>query len=454
MRIIFALCAALDVHKKTVVTCRSKPGSGGERLRELRTFGTMTADLLQLVDWLHEWGITQVAMESTGDYWKPIYNLLEGEFEVWLVNPKHVKHVPGRKTDAKDAEWLCECLECGLLNRSFIPPQPQRDLRDLTRYRTNVVQERARVVNRVQKLLEGSNIKLASVASDILGRSGRAMLEALAAGQSDAALMANLAQGKLRRKVPELARALTGTVRGPQRFLLAQQLAHIDYLDEEIAALSEEIGRQLTAMAEEAPPTPPPGPKATDSPTASGPGAADPPAAPMVAPPAPLPPAQAVELLDTIPGVDRTLAEIIVSELGTDMRRFPSAAHAAAWAGVAPGNYESGGKRYSGRTRPGDKALRTGLVQAAWAASHTKHTYLAAQYQRLVGRRGKKRTLMAVAHSILVIAYHMLRRHEPYHDLGGNYFDERKKESVVNRLVKRLERLGYAAHIEPLPLAA
>ncbi len=442
MRIVFERCAGLDVHKKTVVACRSKPGEGGKRVREIRTFGTMTADLLQLVDWLHEWEISHVAMESTGDYWKPIYNLLEGEFEVWLVNPQHIKHVPGRKTDAKDAEWLCECLENGLLNPSFIPPQPQRDLRELTRYRTTVVQERARVVNRVQKLLEGCNIKLASVASDVLGMSGRRMLEALAAGESDPVVMADLAFGKMRRKLPELQRALAGRVRPHQRFLLAQQLVHIDFLDEQIAGLDAEIDRQLTEMSQ-----PPAAPPPSD---AAQPGTPDSPMPPS----APLSPTAAVALLDTIPGVDRTVAEIIVSELGTDMTRFPSATHAAAWAGVAPGNYQSGGKRFSGRTRPGDAALRSCLVQAAWAASHTKNTYLAAQYQRLVGRRGKKRALVAVAHSILVIAYHMLCRHEPYHELGGNYFDDRKKESVANRLLKRLGRLGYAVTIEPLPVPA
>ena len=433
MRIMFTQCAGLDVHKKTVVACRTQPGAGNERVRALRTFGTMTADLLQLVDWLHEWGVTHVALESTGDYWKPIFNLLEGEFAVWLVNPQHVKHVPGRKTDAKDAEWLCECMELGLLRPSFIPPRPQRDLREATRYRTTLVQERARVVNRIQKLLEGVNIKLASVASDVLGQSGRAMLAALVAGQTDAAAMAELALGKLRAKRPQLAQALNGQVRPPQRFLLNQQLAHIDFLDAQIAAL----GQQITHLLESLPPEPP----------------ADQADAAAAQPEQPLEPAAAVALLDSIPGVDQCLAEIIVSELGTDMRRFPSAAHAAAWAGLAPGNYESGGKRYSGRIRPGNQALRTALVQGAWAASHTKQTYLAAQYYRLLGRRGKKRALVAVAHSMLVAAYYMLLRHEPFQELGGTYFDERKKEAVTNRLLKRLEQLGYAVQIEPLPAA-
>lgn len=436
MEVVYERCAGLDVHKRTVVASRSQPGKGQARVREQRTFGTMTADLLQMVDWLHAWEITHVALESTGEYWKPIYNLLEGEFEVLLVNPQHIKHVPGRKTDIKDAEWLNELLEHGLLRGSYIPPVAQRDLRDLTRYRTTLVRERAREVNRVQKLLEGANIKLASVASDVLGVSGRAMLEALVAGQADAATMAELARGRLREKLPELKRALTGVVREPQRFLLAQQLAHIDFLDEQVATLSAEIVRRVDAMPAGNPP--PAGTACADQGSQTRP-----------ADDAPLPPAQAVELLDTIPGVDQRLAEMIVAELGTDMRRFPSAAHAAAWAGLAPGNYESAGKRYSGRIRQGSVALRSGLVQAAWSSSHMKDTYLAAQYRRLIARRGKKRAIVAVAHSILVIAYHMLRRHEPYRELGGNYFDERKKESVVDRLIKRVEQLGYAVRIEP-----
>ncbi len=436
MEVIYERCAGLDVHKRTVVGARSKPGEGKERVRERQTFGTMTADVLQMIDWLHEWEVTHVAIESTGEYWKPIYNLLEGEFTVLLVNPQHVKHVSGRKTDMKDAEWLNELLEHGLLAPSFIPPVAQRDLRDLTRYRTTLVRERAREVNRVQKLLEGANIKLASVASNVMGVSGRAMLEALVAGQADAATVAGLARGRLREKLPELERALTGVVREHQRFLLAQQLAHIDFLDEQIVALSAEIVRQVEAMGEAHPP-------------AAGTGGADEVTEPGSGEDRPLAPAAAVALLDTIPGVDRRLAELIVAELGTDMRRFPSAAHAAAWAGLAPGNYESAGKRYSGRIRQGNAALRSGLVQAAWSSSHMKDTYLAAQYRRLIGRRGKKRAIVAVAHSILVIVYYMLRRHEPYHEQGGNYFDERKKQSVVDRLIKRVERLGYDVRLEP-----
>jgi transposase len=452
MEEVYARCAGLDVHKKSVVACRARPGSGRGREREARSFGTTTAELLGLVDWLHAWDCTHVAMESTGSYWKPVYNLLEGEFEVLLVNAQHVKRVPGRKTDVGDAEWLSELLEHGLLQGSFIPPAPQRDLRDLTRYRTALVEERAREVNRVQKLLESANIKLSSVATDILGTSGRAMLAALVAGDMAPAAMAELARGRLRAKVPALEQALTGLVRSHHRFMLAQYLTHIDFLDGQIAAVGEQIAEQLEAM-----------PQLTDDQDQSEGGSSTTGDQPDTdtgeygagsQPGTPLAGTVAVALLTTIPGVDRRVAEVIVAELGTDMQRFPTANHAAAWAGLAPGNNESGGKHYSGRLRQGNHALRRALVQAGWAASRTKDTYLSAQYHRLAARRGKKRAVVAVAHSILVIAYHMLRRHEPYRDLGANYFDERKKESIVNRLLRRIQKFGYAVSIQPLPVAA
>jgi len=390
-------------------------------------------------------------MESTGSYWKPVYNLLEGEFEVLVVNAQHVKRVPGRKTDVGDAEWLSELLEHGLLQGSFIPPVAQRDLRDLTRYRRALVEERAREVNRVQKLLESGNIKLASVATDILGASGRAMLAALVAGDMEPAAMADLARGRLRTKMLSLEQALTGRVRPHHRFMLAQYLTHIDFLDEQIGAVSEQIAEQLAALQ---PPVDAPNasggssaPSGRPDATSSDHGTETQPGGPMAA-------TDAVELLTTIPGVDRRTAEVIVAELGTDMRRFPTGSHAAAWAGMAPGNNESGGKHYSGRVRQGNHALRQALVQAAWAAARTKSTYLAAQYHRLAGRRGKKRAAVAVGHTILVIAYHMLRRHEPYRDLGANYFDERKKDSIVNRLMRRIQKLGYAVSLQPSPAAA
>ena len=414
MQVIYQRCAGLDIHKKTVVACRRD----GKKRQEINTFGTTTPELLEMVDWLLEWKCTHVAMESTGDYWKPVYNLLEGNLEVLLVNAQHVKYVPGRKTDVKDAEWLADLLQHGLLKASFIPPAPQRVLRDLTRYRSNLVQERASVVNRVQKLLESANIKLSSVATDILGVSGRAMLDAIVTGHTAPETMAQLAKGRLRNKIPQLEKALIGIVLDHHRFLLAKQLAHIDFLDEQIASISAEIDGQIHKMGQSQKP------KALNT-------------------------EQAVELLDTIPGVDKTTAEVIVAELGTDMSRFRTSSHAASWAGLSPGNHQSGGKHYSGRTRKGNRALRSGLVQAAWAASRTRDTYLSAQYRRLAGRRGNKRAIVAVAHSILVIAYHILDRQQPYQELGANYFDERRKESVLHRLMKRINNLGYQVSLEP-----
>ena len=446
MEIIYSQCAGLDVHKKTVVACRMRTGEGGQVEQETKTFGTKTVELLALVDWLSEWELRQVAMESRADYWKPVYNLLEGSFEVVLVNAKHVHHVPGRKTDVSDGEWLAELMRYGLLKGSFIPPQAQRDLGELTRYRTKLVQERARLVNRIQKLLEGANIKLSSVASDILGKSGRAMLEALVAGQTDAAQMAELAKGRLRTKIPALEKALTGLVRPHHRFLLGQQLSHIDFLDEQIESLNQEIERQ---MADHQPhQTDPPPPSEAIDPATGQVKAAQTEAKP------PLSYNQAVVLLDTAPGVGQRTAEVILAELGADMSRFPSANHAAAWAGVAPGNNQSGGKRYAGKTRQGNQALQQALCEAAWAASRTKGTYLSALYHRLARRRGKKRAIVAVAHSLLVSIYHMLARQEPYCDLGADYFDERKKDAVVNRLLHRLEKLGFAVTIDPAAVPA
>jgi transposase len=346
-----------------------------------------------------------------------------------LVNAKHVKHVPGRKTDVSDAEWLAELLQHGLLKASFIPPAPQRDLRDLTRYRTKQVQERSREVSRVQKVLETANIKLSSVATDIFGVSGRAMLEAIVDGQADPETMAQLAKGRMRSKLPELEKALTGVVRDHHRFLLTRQLAHIDFLDEHIATLNAEIEHQISEMSQSQ------GQSSCESKSET---------------PKAVSFEEAVELLDTIPGVDKITAEVIVAELGIDMSRFPTSKHAAAWAGLSPGNNESGGKRRSGRTKKGNRALRSGLLQAAWAASHTKNTYLSAQYHRLASRRGKKRAIVATAHSILVISYHILKRQQPYCELGGNYFDERKKESVLHGLVKRISKLGYEVSLEPI----
>jgi transposase len=442
MRLVVRRGAGLDVHKKTVVATRLRVSEDERMAWETKTFGTMTTELLELYDWLQEWECTHVAMESTADYWKPVFNLLEGAFEVILVNAQHVKHVPGRKTDAQDSEWLAELLAHGLLKASFIPPKPQRELREMTRYRGTLVEERARVVNRVQKLLEGMNIKLASVATDVLGRSGRAMLEALVADQLRPAEMAQLARGRMRTKISELEKALTGVVGPSQRKLLALQLAHIDFLDEQVEALSAEITGHVQGM---------------DEPPSQGEADADSGAAEERPGGDPLPPlgyAQAVALLDTAPGVDKRVAETVLAELGADMRRFPTPEQAAAWSGIAPGNNESGGKRYSGRTRKGNRSLCSALVQAAWAAVRTKDTYLKARYARLAVRRGKKRAIVAVAHSLLKSIWHMLAYHQPYQDLGGDYFDNRCKESKVSYHLRQLQKLGYSAQVELQPVTA
>ena len=407
MEVLYTHCAGLDVHKKTVVACRLSVDCQGHKVKEIEIFGTTTAEVLRLSDWLLACACTHVTMESTGEFWKPIWNLLEGNFELLLVNAQHIKRVPGRKTDVQDAEWLADLLQHGLLKASFIPPLEQRDRRDLTRQRTQLVRDRARVLNRIQKVLEGANIKLSSVVSEISGVSSRAILTEMVKDQLNPAELESLVRGRLREKMSELEQALTGRVRDHHRFFLAQHLAPLDFLEEQIAAYSQEI-QHVTAPFEEL-----------------------------------------VMLLDTIPGVGCTTAELILAEVGADLTRFPTADHLASWAGLVPGNNESAGKRLSGTMRKGSQWLRVGLTQAAQSAARQKNGYLSALYHRLAGRRGKKRATMAVAHSILVIAYHIIQRREPYQDLGGNYFDERQKVSTANRLTRRLEKLGYQVTITP-----
>jgi transposase len=408
MEIVHKACAGLDVHKKTVVAAIIVPGERGGLRKEVRTFGTMTSDLLALSDWLMDCEVSHVAMESTGEYWKPVFNILEHNFEVLLVNAQHIKTVPGRKTDIKDSEWIAELLRHGLLRASFVPPLGQRELRDLTRARSTFVRTRATLVNRVHKVLEGANIKLGSVASDVMGVSGRAMLAALVEGQSSPLEMAELARGRMRDKRDLLAKALEGRVQAHHRFVLSELLAQIDSLDDTIERFNEQIEVYCRPFEE------------------------------------------AVILLDTIPGVGRETAQVIVSEIGTDMSRFPTANHLASWAGVAPGNNESAGKRRSGKTRKGNKVLCAALNQAAHAAAGTKDTYLSAQYRRLAARRGKKKAIVALEHTILVMAYHLIQRNEPYHELGGNYFDNRRPEATAKRLVKRLEQLGFSVALQQL----
>ena len=448
MDVTYTHCAGVDVHKKTVVACCIRSGAKGEKQVEIRSFGTMTADLLALLDWLSSLGITHVAMESTGEFWKPVYNILEGNFELLVVNAKHIKNVPGLKTDVKDAEWIADLLRHGLLRGSFIPPQAQRDLRDLTRQRTNLVQDRATVVNRLQKVCEWSNIKLSAVATDITGVSARSMLEAILAGRTDPQALAELAKGRLRHKRSELERALQGVVRDHHRFMLAQHLTQIDFLEEQIGLYDSQIVAHMAQTTLDTP-SEPPAPSGevpirtdealTDNPTSTT---------------APLSWTEAVALLDTIPGVNRRGAELLLAEIGTDMSRFPSAAHLASWAKVAPGNNESAGKRYSGATGHGNRWLRTGIVQAAWAAVRVKKSYLSSFYHRLAARRGAKRAIFAVAHRILIAVYHMLSKREAYHDLGATYLDERNKTNVVKRSIRRLEQLGFQVTIAPTQPAA
>ena len=406
MEIVHTHCAGLDVHKKTVVAAVIVPGLKGGLYQETRTFGTMTVDLLVLSDWLLSHGVNHVVMESTGEYWKPVFNILENNFEVLLVKAQHIKSVPGHKTDVKDAEWIADLLRHGLLKASFIPPLGQRELRELTRFRTTFIQERATLVNRVQKVLASANIKLASVASNVMGVSGRAMLEAIIAGTATAEQMAGLSKGRLREKREQLVKALEGQVKARHRFVLSELLCQIDSLDETISRFDEQISAYCRPFE------------------------------------------AAVELLDTIPGVAQQTAEIIVAEIGTDMGRFEDADHLASWAGVSPGNNESAGRKRSGKTSKGNQALGVASNQAA---ARTKDTYLSAQYHRLAGHRGKKKAIVAVAHSILVIASHLIKRREPYRELGGDYFDKYRPETTAKRLVKRLEHLGYQVSIQQMP---
>ena len=405
-------CAGLDVHKDTVVACvRHQPPRGPAR-KEVRTFPSHTAGLLALADWLAAEGVSHAAMESTGVYWKPVFNILEGTCEVILVNAAHVKNVPGRKTDPADAGWLARLLQHGLLRASFVPPRPTRELRDLTRQRSQLVGEAVRVGNRVQKVLEDANIKLASVASDVLGMSGRAMLRALVAGETDPDKLAESALGRLRPKRPALRQALAGRVTEHHRFLLGLYLDQLAQLEGLIARVEARVTEVLGPL--------------------EGP----------------------LQRLMTIPGVNRTVAEVVLAEVGPDVNSFPSPAHLASWAGLCPGNDESAGKRRSGRVRKGDRWLRVALVQAAWAAGRSKRTYLQARFWRLAARRGKKRALVALAHTLVGIIYRVLKEGKEYAELGADYFDRLEKERLTKRLVERLERLGHKVTLQPVQQAS
>jgi transposase len=411
MDTLYPRCAGIDVHKNNVVVCVRCAGHAGKATEQVRTFSTMTAGLLALSDWLADHRVTHVAMESTGVYWKPVFNLLEGRFAVILVNAEHIKKVPGRKTDVKDCQWIAQLLQHGLLKASFIPPAPIRELRDLTRQRTQLIGERTAAANRIHKVLEDANIKLASVATDVLGASGRDMLEALVAGQTDPEQLADLARKRLRGKIPELQRALHGRVTEHHRFLLRMHLDHIDHLEGLIGRLNARVEELMAPFA------------------------------------------QAQERLETIPGISRRVAETVVAEIGNRMEQFPTAGHLASWAGMCPGSNASAGKRRSGRTTKGDRWLKRALVQAAWAASHTKATYLAAQYRRLAKRRGRKKALVAVGHTLLVIIYHVLQRGTTYQELGPDFLDRLEPARLTRQLVKRLEALGHKVTLEACPAA-
>ncbi len=438
MEVTYTHCAGLDVHKKTVVACCITSSAGNGQCSQTRTFRSMTADLLSLADWLSSQNITHVAMESTGEFWKPVYNLLEGNFEVLVVNAQHIKNVPGRKTDVLDAQWIAQLLRHGLLRGSFIPPQPQRDLRDLTRQRTNLVRERASVVNRLQKVLEWANIKLAAVVTDVAGVSARQMLTAMLEGEEDTAVLAEFAKGRMRHKRQELEQALSGRVREHHRFLLASHLTHLDFLEEQIAVFSSKIEEYIQASPRDEFST-----SVSDGQTQNTQN--------FNCSSSALNWQQSLALLDTIPGVSRQTAELLLAEVGSNMSRFPSAAHLARWARLCPGNYESAGKRYGGKTGSGNNWLRSGLIQAAHAAVKCKNTYLSAVYRRLAPRRGKKRAIVAVAHRMLIAAYYILLRQEPYQDLGDNYLDPRYREKAVKRLHHRMHQLGYNVVLEPIP---
>lgn len=409
MDTLFAKVAGLDVHLKSIQVAVRCYQESGKLIRQVRSFGTMTRNLRDLADYLQRLGVTHVAMEATGVLWKPIWNILEGRFTLLLVNPRHLKKVPGRKTDVRDAEWIAQLLQCGLLKGSFVPPRPVRQLRDLTRHRAQLAGEHTRVANRIHKLLEDANIKLGAVATDVLGKSGRKMLRALLHGQDDPEELADMALGRLRAKIPQLKLALEGHCTEHHRYLLGRLLSHLGYLERQRQELSQRIASQLQELL----------------------------------------PAEARERLDRIPGVDRTTIENVIAEIGVDMTAFPNEHHLASWCGMCPGNEESGGRRLRSRTRKGNRWLRRSLVEAAWAASHVKKSYLRAQYRRLAPRRGQKRALMAVGHSLLIIIYHVLKNKVEYCDLGPDYFDRLEPERVRHYLVKRLQNLGYEVTLTP-----
>jgi transposase len=439
MRIVYKRCCGMDVHKDSVTACVLLIDEEGEFRKQTRYFSTMTRGLKEMATWLASLGVEAIAMEATGVYWKPVWNILEAEqkFQLLLVNAHHIKQVPGRKTDQKDSEWIADLLQHGLLKGSFVPPPVIRRLRDLTRTRVKIRQMLASFANRIQKVLEDANIKLGSVASDVLGVSGRHMLHAMVEGQQDPKQLAELAQGRLREKLGALQLALEGQVTDHHRFQLKFLLEFVVFGERQLSQLEDEIRRLITQVE---PTTVQPEEVVAAELAASG-ARATPETSPLQA---------VVELWDTIPGIDELTASTLVAEMGANMNQFPSARHAAKWAGICPGNKESAGKRLSGKTPKGSVWLRRALCQAAWAASRTKDTYLAAQYHRLVPRKGKKKTIVAVAHTLLIMAYYVAQRQRPYQELGGDYFARINADAMQRRLVKKLRTLGYEVTLTPI----
>jgi transposase len=408
-------CSMLDIHKSQITACVRVPDGAGGRRQEIREFAATTSGLLTLADWLRSWAVTVVGMEATGVYWRPVFYLLEDEFECRLYNARHLRHVPGRKSDVQDAEWGCQLIEHGLVRSSFVPERPVRELRDLVRYRKAKIQERTREVQRVEKTLQDAGIKLSSVASEVLGVSARKMLDALISGTHDPEILAELAKGTLRKKLPALREALQGRFTGHHALLIGQMLAQIDFLDETIAALSERIEELTRPFSRE------------------------------------------IELLDTIPGVDKRAAELLLAEIGPDMSRFPTDAHLASWAGMCPGQRQSGGKKHPAATRKGSKWLRGTLTECSKGIVRTKGTYLSARYHRIKSRRGHAKATIATGHKILTAAYHVLQQGVPYNELGEEFFYRRDTEATERyrrRLIHQLERLGHQVTLEPLSDAA
>lgn len=406
MEVVFRRCSGIDVHKESISVCVLLMEEEGVK-KQICRFGTMTRDLLELSLWLQQLGVTHVAMESTGVYWKPVWNLLEGQFELLLINAQHIKQVPGRKTDIRDCEWIADLLQHGLLRGSYVPKQEQRDLRDLTRYRVRLNEDKVRLANRIQKTLEDANIKLASVATDVLGASGRTMLQAIAAGEGDPEKLAQMARKGLRKKLPQLRLALQGRIRDHHRFLLRQLLEELRFTEEKINELDQRIQQCM------------------------------------------LPHHHAISLWTSMPGIRMTTAWSLVAEIGTNPEQFPQGSNLASWAGMCPGNNESAGRRKSGKTRRGNRWLRRALNQAAWAAARTKNTYLAARFHRLAARRGSKRAIVAIGHKILVLAHYMLQHNTPFRELGAQYYQKLRTPSLSQSLVRRLQRLGFQVTLTP-----